>query len=194
MRNIKNIDVVAVIAILALILTLANLYAVYNAMSEVEDIYHRLESLEQTVERMAQEIIEYGEMRNLTQYNFIFIPASEMQVNAEDPNTEVIQFWQDGEMAIFNVNLLLNTTYRLDIYASSGPQEQWIKGSALEIIIDGQSWGIIKFTTEEWSWQYLGIWQMRGGSHEIKLINREGGELWDTNVAFKQVRVMWLKE
>ena len=194
MKDIQKSEIVAVIAVLALVLALANLYAVYNAMSEIESMHRRLESLEQAVERMTQEVIEYGEMRNLTQYSFIYISTSEMQIIAKDQDTEVVHFWFDEEMAIFSVNLPINTTYRLDIYANSGTQTPWIKGSALEIIIDGRSWGIVKFTTEEWSWQYLGIWQMSAGSHEIKLINREDGELWDTNVAFDQVRILWLKE
>ena len=194
MKDIQKSEIVAAIAVLALILALANLYAVYNAMSEVEHIHRRLESLEQAVERMTQEVIEYGEMRNLTQYNFIHVSTSEMEIIANDQNTEVVHFWFDGEMAILRVNLPLNTTYRLDIYANSGPQKPWIKGSALEIVINGRSWGIVKFTTEEWSWQYLGVWQMSAGSQEIKLINREEGDLWDTNIAFDQVRILWLKD
>ena len=106
-----------------------------------------------------------------------------------------ITFIGDGEVAIINVTLPLNTTYQLDIYSYSGPQKTTTRGSALEIIIDDQSTdNIVSFTAEEWNWEYLGTWQMQAGSHVIKLVNREGGELWDTNVYFTKVRILWLKE
>lgn len=182
-------------AALALILALANMYTTYNIMSEVENLRRDMDFLEQSVERI---IIE--EIGNLTRYNFMFISTSEMQiVGGHEPwanaGPETVSFWSDGEMAIFNVNLPLNTTYRLDILANSGPQRKpEKKGSALEIVIDGQSWGIVTFTTEEWSWEYLGIFPMYTGLHEIKLISREGGALMDTDITFNRVRILWLRE
>ena len=66
-------------------------------------------------------------------------------------------------------------------------------GSALDLVIDGQLGGTITFTAEEWNWVNLTTVQLYAGQHEIKIINRRGGQLGDRRHLFKKVRIMWFK-
>lgn len=191
----KKIDIAVVMAALALILASASMYTVYNIMDEVDNMYAEILKIEQSVEHKLQEVMGNIELWDQMQYNSIIIPTSEMNIIARpEVRGKVVRFRYDGDMAIIDMELSLNTTYRLDIYAYSGTQKETTRGSALEIICDGESWGIVAFTAEEWNWEYLGMGQMNAGRHEIKLINKESQELGDTNVDFTQVRIMWLKE
>lgn len=192
----KKSDVTTVMAALALIFAIVNMYTVFNIMNELDNMYPDMLTLEQSVEHIRQEVEGIKRFWNLSRYNFIYIQIPEMEIyaQAEVDNGEA-HFYYNGDMAIINVTLPLNTTYMIDIYAYSGPQTSLTRGSALEIICDGESWGTVTFTAEEWKWEYLASWQMYAGQHEIKLISREGGELaQDTDINFKRVRIMWLKE
>lgn len=188
----KKNDIVKLTTAIALILAITNMYILYNTMSEIDNMYHKLLTVEQSVEHIRNEI--KGEFWNLTRYNFIITPTSEMEIHAiRDVEDGVAYFRYNGDMAIFNVTLPLNTTYRLDIYAWSDIQTQITRGSALEVLVDEQLWGIVTFTAEEWNWEHLGSEQMYAGRHEIKLILREGIQLGDTNIDFTRVRILWLK-
>lgn len=188
-------NIAVVMAVLALILAIASMYTVYNVMNEMDNMYPNILKIERSVEHTRQDVKGIKEMWNLSRYNWIIIPTSEMEIHAKwGVGNEIASFYGNGEMAIFDVKLPLNTTYRLEIYAYSGPQTSLTRGSALEIICDEQTCGIVNLTAEEWAWEYLGTWQWYAGRHEIKIINREGGPLGDTNIKFERVKIMWLKE
>jgi len=112
----------------------------------------------------------------------IFISTKEMDfVGLDSPPEPVAEFWHNDDSATFNVNISKAANYTMLIHAKS-----WIK-SALELVIDGKSKGIVTFTADDWSYIELVTFYFDSGSHEIKLVNREGGDLGDTNVVFDKV-------
>ena len=191
---IKKINVFIVVSILALLLSIANLYAVYNIMEEVDNMYTNMMYIKESVEQKIQEVMDNLNVWEKMKSDFIIIPTSEMVIQARPEMLgDVVRFYYKNDMAILNVYLPLNTTYRFDIYAYSR-LGQTKMGSALELIIDGESWGIITFNNKEWNWAYLDMIQMNAGKHEIKIINQEGQELGDRDTEFTKIRIMWLEK
>jgi len=97
------------------------------------------------------------------------------------PNETKAEFWHNDDSASFNVSIVNNTNHTIMIHAKS------ITKSALELVIDDSSKGIMTFAADDWSYTELGTFYFDSGSHEIKLVNREGGNLGDTYVVFDQV-------
>ena len=54
-------------------------------------------------------------------------------------------------------------------------------------MIDGTSKGIKSFCADDWEYVELGTFHLEVGTHEIKIISREGGDLGDTNIVFDQI-------
>jgi len=98
------------------------------------------------------------------------------------PGEPVAEFWHNDDSATFDINVSKATNYTIAIHAKSS-------NGALELVIDGSSKGIKTFIEHDWTNVELGTFYLDSGLHEIKIINREGGDLGDTNVVFEQVAI-----
>jgi len=67
----------------------------------------------------------------------------------------------------------------------------WLTNSAVKSVLKKEPSESV--ARAHWNWKYLCTKQLYAGQHQIKLINREGGQLGDRNIIFTKVRIMWLK-
>jgi len=175
-----------------------NVMSTYGSLSEIENISSRQSRLFFVYSQHAVNIDPEGKIRDWLRNNYmeikrfqgitiyyhqeglILVHTKDMHFIGLDspPNEPKAEFWHNNDSATLKVHISKSANYTIAIYAKS------ILKSALELSIDGASQGIKTFLADDWSCVELGTLYLESGPHEIKIINREGNGLGDTNVIF----------